>query len=278
MSVLSRSIVLLSIAYNGSIFHGYQRQPGLRTVESVLFDYFKKKGCWDDFSALTYSYGGRTDAGVSAVGQIVSFSPPNKCITSSILDNNNDLDGVFIWGIRDSLPPEFKARYWVLYRDYLYIDKIDNYVSTDIKCIRQVLEMVLGIRDFSFLYKDYKTSRYPKRYFHRRILKTLLIEEGDYLFIMLRGESFPSYFVRRLVDFLRKYDCRRSFEENIVSWRPGMAEARSLFLLRTKTPYYQKIVKDPYIIGKRLLQDVFRRGSSGLLKSFFFFVRLSWFS
>lgn len=63
---------LLRLAYDGGGFHGFARQPGLRTVQGELE------------AALAVVYreplltrgASRTDAGVHALGQIVAFDPP----------------------------------------------------------------------------------------------------------------------------------------------------------------------------------------------------------
>ena len=58
----------LDIAYNGSGFHGYARQPGVRTVQGDLEEaLFRVTGPVDTVVA------GRTDRGVHASGQVVSF-------------------------------------------------------------------------------------------------------------------------------------------------------------------------------------------------------------
>jgi len=58
------------IEYDGTGFHGWQFQPGLRTVcgalEATLSDLFAE--------AVKLTAAGRTDAGVHATGQVVSFS------------------------------------------------------------------------------------------------------------------------------------------------------------------------------------------------------------
>ncbi|HEY6908443.1 MAG TPA: tRNA pseudouridine(38-40) synthase TruA [Myxococcales bacterium] len=59
----------LLLAYDGALFRGWQRQPGLRTVQGVLEDALRK------LLGKRYLVHGasRTDAGVHALGQVASF-------------------------------------------------------------------------------------------------------------------------------------------------------------------------------------------------------------
>ncbi len=60
----------LTIAYDGTEFHGWQVQPGMRTVEGVVRDALGGMlGACGDLTAAS-----RTDAGVHARGQTVSLS------------------------------------------------------------------------------------------------------------------------------------------------------------------------------------------------------------
>jgi tRNA pseudouridine38-40 synthase len=61
--------IKLTLCYDGTDFHGWQRQPGLRTVEQVLQDALQQLTGQE--VALTAS--GRTDAGVHALGQVAHF-------------------------------------------------------------------------------------------------------------------------------------------------------------------------------------------------------------
>ncbi len=58
----------MRIAYDGGAFRGFQRQPGLPTVEQVLLDALRPLGLSPRLEVAA-----RTDAGVHAVDQVVSF-------------------------------------------------------------------------------------------------------------------------------------------------------------------------------------------------------------
>jgi tRNA pseudouridine38-40 synthase len=88
--------VRLTLSYDGTDFHGWQTQPGFRTVQEVL------EGA---LAALTReprvraNASGRTDAGVHAVGQVVNFRTESKLPAD-----------VFVRGLNAHLPPDLVVR------------------------------------------------------------------------------------------------------------------------------------------------------------------------
>ncbi|OQD58497.1 tRNA pseudouridine synthase [Methanobrevibacter arboriphilus JCM 13429 = DSM 1125] len=76
--------VALKIAYIGTNFHGFQRQPNHRTVEGELIYTLKKLGYIDDLSSSKFGIAGRTDRGVHSLGNVISFMSDREVIVNQI--------------------------------------------------------------------------------------------------------------------------------------------------------------------------------------------------
>ena len=63
----------LKIAYDGRAFHGFARQPALRTVEGEVRLALEKSHLVEDPDAANVRGSSRTDAGVSAIGNVIAF-------------------------------------------------------------------------------------------------------------------------------------------------------------------------------------------------------------
>jgi tRNA pseudouridine38-40 synthase len=108
--------ILLTIAYDGSGFHGWQRQPAARTVQGVLEEALARVTGQD----ITLAGTSRTDAGVHALGQRATlrgdFGIPTDRIATAV---NNLTDDVKILHAEDR-PEGFHARYDATGKTYVY--------------------------------------------------------------------------------------------------------------------------------------------------------------
>lgn len=113
--------VRLDIAYDGTGFSGWARQPGRRTVqealETALATVLRLPGV-----ALTVA--GRTDAGVHATGQVAHCELPAEVWAVEGERLVRRLAGVLPADVRaravTAVPPEFDARFSAVWRRYEY--------------------------------------------------------------------------------------------------------------------------------------------------------------
>ncbi len=61
------------LAYDGSRYFGFVRQPDRPTVEGELLRAFRRCGLYSDLRKTNYRVAARTDRGVSAMGQVVAL-------------------------------------------------------------------------------------------------------------------------------------------------------------------------------------------------------------
>lgn len=112
----------LDLAYDGTDFHGWARQPERRTVQGTIEEWLPKVLRLPDPVRLTCA--GRTDAGVHARGQVCHVDLPTGAITDdgSILIRRlaRVLPGdVVVTAVRPA-PAGFDARFAAIWRRYCY--------------------------------------------------------------------------------------------------------------------------------------------------------------
>lgn len=117
---LPAAVVALTVSYNGKSFHGFARQQGLPTIQGEL-----EKALATVFRRQVVTQGaGRTDAGVHALGQVVSFGVdaaeipqnPDKLLTS-LNALVSDQISVRRFELREA---DFSARFSAQSREYRY--------------------------------------------------------------------------------------------------------------------------------------------------------------
>jgi tRNA pseudouridine38-40 synthase len=208
------------VEYDGSNFAGWAAQPGMRTVEGTLSRALRTVLR----RPVKMSVAGRTDAGVHASGQVVSFEaeaevPAIAYQTTAVLPGDLALRRCVAveWG--------FDARKDAKSRSYEY--RIVNapvrsplwrrqaiYVARDLdlELLRKCAELVRGTRDF----RAFTPSKTYHVRFQRVVTESFWERSGDLLVYKITADSFLYGMVRTLVGtMLEVADGRRgmgSFE------------------------------------------------------------------
>lgn len=199
-------VLKLVLAYDGSDFRGFARQPGQRTVEGVLRDALGR--VLDGPPEI--SVAGRTDAGVHAEGQVVSF--PAEAEPDRVMRAVNAMLAPEVV-VRAALraPEGFDARRSATAREYRYrlrtSDIPDPFTaryewqrpgSYSLTSMRRAARLLRGQRDFASFCRAPKDGGSTVRTLERLTVR----RRADILEIRARADSFLHQMVRSLVGTL----------------------------------------------------------------------------
>jgi tRNA pseudouridine38-40 synthase len=207
--------IKLTIAYDGSDFHGWQLQPGLATIQGALHDAIRQI----TQEPITIHGASRTDAGVHALGQVAHFK------THSTLDAQE-----IQRGLNALLPPtirivnaqevgqDFHARWLAQGKTYRYriyrgevLPPFDHRRAfhyprpLDEAAMSAAARTFEGQHDFSSFAASTGSEEDDKdRDMQRVIHSSELVREPqrDEIAYVVRGRSFLRYMVRKIVGTL----------------------------------------------------------------------------
>jgi tRNA pseudouridine38-40 synthase len=185
--------IALKFAYDGKKFHGYARQPNLKTVEGDLIKNLVNHRIIQDTKGSYFRSASRTDKGVSALGNVVAFNTDfsKKIILQTLTD---DFSSIFFYGIKD-VEPEFNPRY-AKFRQYRYYLSVTN---LDIEKIISALYCFTGEHNF-INFAKLEPNRNPIR----TIDNILFTQENDILIIDFFAQTFLWHQIRRIISALIK--------------------------------------------------------------------------
>jgi len=205
----------LTIAYDGTDFHGWQIQKGKPTVQGEIVSVLRRL-TQEDTQLLG---AGRTDAGVHALGQVGSFRTQSAL---SALEFHRAMNALLPPTIRivgvEETGPDFSARWSAkgkIYRYRIYRGKVVppllwRYVlhypfPLDEEAMRDAAVRFVGMHDFtSFAASTGSEDDDKERNMQREIFSTELqrTEDGEELWFTVHGRSFLRYMVRKMVGTL----------------------------------------------------------------------------
>jgi len=137
----------LKIAYLGSQYHGWQRQPNVITVEGTILQILKRLKVLTELKIAKYGYASRTDAFVHSLSQVMAFNT-NKELNINRINDYLPPD-VCILSIR-RVPPSFRPRYDYKQKTYRYVVP---YRQENLNCMRRAAQFLEGTHDFSSFVK-----------------------------------------------------------------------------------------------------------------------------
>jgi tRNA pseudouridine38-40 synthase len=184
--------IALKLAYIGNDFYGSQHQPDKRTVESELRKALIGSGAMSDKAKISMS--GRTDAGVHALCQVISFQPADiKLAEPRIINSKMPKD---LWAYaKAEVPDDFDPRRHAKSREYRYLLYSPDVIE---KRIVKYSEMFLGTHDFTN-FSSIEPGKYPVRTINRIGVE----KRGDIFVIDIEADSFLWNMVRKMVTALR---------------------------------------------------------------------------
>jgi tRNA pseudouridine38-40 synthase len=195
----------LLLEYDGTGFHGWAAQPGLRTIEGVIRQALSET--FSSFAALAVA--GRTDRGVHATGQVASVEveggPPVDRAVEAL--NARLPDDVAVCAA-DEAEASFHARHSARARTYRYriwrrraASPFEHRRSLwfphglDEEALATSAELLLGQHDF----RAFTPTGTEHKVFLRTILSVAWHRRGPALELEITADSFLRHMVRTLV-------------------------------------------------------------------------------
>lgn len=212
--------VLLKIQYDGTGFHGWQKQPGLRTAQGEIEKVLTKL-CRQPIETYGSS---RTDLGVHAYGQTANFKGTYAIPVENLKKAANGLLGEDIHILSaESVDDDFHARFSAKGKTYLYkilLTKekdvfLRNYYYNIIKelnisAMREAASFFVGTHDFkSFMssgsqIQDTVRSIYELDIFEENTEEIFQSIPGKKIILRITGNAFLYNMVRIITGTLVK--------------------------------------------------------------------------
>jgi tRNA pseudouridine38-40 synthase len=195
----------LQLEYHGGGFHGWAAQPGLRTVEQTLSDALTTLVGF----APALSVAGRTDTGVHARGQVVSFSLEEEVELGALRRSLNGVlpRDVAVRGV-EVAPDGFDARRDARSRTYRYRVLARAAPSPfeadralwwphllDEAALEECAAALCGTHDFT----AFTPAQTEHVRFERDVARAEWRRDGDVLEFWIEADTFMRHMVRVLV-------------------------------------------------------------------------------
>jgi len=200
--------IVAGVEYDGSGFHGWQRQRDIETVQGCVEQALSRVAD----HPVSVHCAGRTDTGVNAVGQTIHFdSPAPRSMRAWVMGGNINLPaGICLLWARP-VGEDFHARFSALARSYRYTilnrpgrAALGHSQLTwecrplDVDRMRAGALNLLGEHDFSAYRALACQAKSPVRTLHRLEVQ----RHGDRIVLELTANGFLHHMVRNIAGVL----------------------------------------------------------------------------
>ena len=152
------------VQYDGSCFHGFQRQLGYNsvqeTLEKTLTEILKTE--------VVVKSAGRTDAGVHSLGQVIHFDSPQLVPEKNLkkITNKKVYPNIYIKDV-EYVDESFHSRISAVKKEYRYFVSLNEYSPfkskyvhffhnrIDIDKIKEAMTYIVGTHDFKSFSKNH---------------------------------------------------------------------------------------------------------------------------
>ena len=199
---------LMTFSYDGTNYNGYQKQPNLKTIQSVIEEALTKI---NSNKSVSIHASGRTDSGVHAFNQKAHFDLDNNIDTSKIKYSLNSLlpKDIYVKEVA-FVDNEFHARFDVVKKEYIYKINVGEYNPIDVNYIYQYnnyLDIEKMKKALSYLEGEHDFSSFTKMVdekesYVRTIYSTEISVDNNLITIKFIGNGFLRYMVRNMVGLL----------------------------------------------------------------------------
>lgn len=205
----------ITVEYDGSDFHGWQRQKHDRTIQAEIEEALAR--IVGQRVAVIGS--GRTDAGVHALGQVANFQCATR-LNATVIQKalNSLLPNAIVVKMCQQAHPGFHARYDAKSKTYRY--RIYNHPipvaidrqyawhvrhPLDLKSMHAAAEVLIGPHDFT----AFEGAGSPRSHTIRHVFRAQLKEENmtGSLAFDIEANGFLRFMVRNIVGTLVQVGC-----------------------------------------------------------------------
>ena len=244
--------IKLVVAYDGSCYHGYQKQKDFDTIQSIL----EEKLALLCGERVSIAGSGRTDAGVHALAQTVTFTTNGRIPCANIVRASRSLLPRDIVVLRaEEMPEGFHARFSACWKVYQYRVLCGAFANPfrvrytwqlanelNLVAMNEAAALLLGTHDFSAFRSSGSVDSSPIK----TIYAAAWHKEGSELVFRIAGDGFLYHMVRNIVWSLVQVGLGRRTREDFAA----ELEAQRCEFLNEPAPaeglYLEEVGYKPY--------------------------------